>query len=164
MSEHRRPLLFVDVDGVISLFGFEANGALPGVPAWVDGALHVLSRRAGRELVRLSEAFDLVWATGWEEKANEYLPRLLELPWRELPVVRFDGAPRPGGAHWKLNAIERFAGGRPLAWIDDNLDRTCWAWARERSAPTLLVATEPAIGLTPDHTRELLAWAGTLVR
>lgn len=157
-----RPLLFVDVDGVISLFGFDSDVPAAVEWAYVDGVPHCLSLAAGRELVRLAGAFELVWATGWEERANDYLPRLLGLPWPELPVVRFDEAPKPGGAHWKLPAIERFAGSRPLAWIDDNLDESCHQWARRRGAPTLLVETEPSRGLTRDHAARLLSWARSL--
>jgi hypothetical protein len=51
-----------------------------------------------------------------------------------------------------------YAGDRPLAWIDDNLDRSCRRWARKREAPTLLVPTESARGLEEAHVDALLAW------
>ena len=66
-----------------------------------------------------------MWATGWEEKANEYLPLLLDLPDDELPVLTFDGRAVFGTAHWKLEAIDEYAGDRPAAWIDDSLDERC---------------------------------------
>jgi hypothetical protein len=112
----------------------------------------------GERLVRLSETFELVWATGWEERANEHLPHLLELG-REYPTLRFDHEPQWGSAHWKLSAIERYAGDRPAAWVDDNFNEACRFWANEREAPTLLVPTEPAIGLTDTHVEKLEAWA-----
>ena len=64
-----------------------------------------------------------------------------------------------GSAHWKLDAIEEYAAERPAAWIDDNLDSDCHAWADGRSAPTLLVETLPAVGITDEHVEELLSWA-----
>ena len=100
-------------------------------------------------LERLDERFELVWATGWEEKANEYLPRILGLPFRELPVLTFDGRAVFGSSHWKLDAIDAYAGDRPAAWIDDNMDSACEIWADHREAPTLLVRTEPPDG--PDR-------------
>ena len=103
-----------------------------------------------------------MWATGWEEKANEYLPFILGLPFRELPVLSFDGRVAAGAAHWKLDAIEEYAGVRPAAWIDDNLDETCRLWARTRTAPTLLVETDPATGMTDEHVALLLGWAREL--
>jgi hypothetical protein len=125
----------------------------------VDGILHFLSAGAGNHLLALSERFELVWASGWEEKANDHLPLALALP-GELPFLSFDTRPVEGPGHWKLAAIDAYAGPqRPLAWIDDAHDAACHAWAASRRAPTLLVTTTPATGLTPDHVAELLAWA-----
>jgi hypothetical protein len=63
-------------------------------------------------------------------------------------------------AHWKLAAVNAYAAAeRPLAWVDDAFDRSCERWAASRSAPTLLIATEPAVGLTEAHTKRLLSWA-----
>ena len=114
MPENRskRPVLFLDVDGVISLFGFPATGPPPGRFHWIDGVAHCIGEACGERLGRLAERFALVWATGWEEKANEYLPFLLDLP-KELPVLTFDGRAVFGSCHWKLDAIEEYAGDPP---------------------------------------------------
>lgn len=155
----KKPVLFVDVDGVISLFGFSPGEELPGAFHWVDGIGHCIPAACGARLERLGERYDLVWATGWEEKANEYLPFILGLPSLELPVLSFDGRVAAGAAHWKLDAIDEYAGDRPAAWIDDNLDETCRQWARTRTPPTLLVETTPPTGLTDEHVALLLSWA-----
>lgn len=155
---HNRPILFVDVDGVISLFGFESGLEPPGSFHMVDGIVHCIGSSAAARLARLSERYELVWATGWEEKANEYLVHLLQLE-SELPVLTFDGRARFGTAHWKLEAIEEHARDRPAAWIDDNLDDECHTWASRRPAPTLLVETEPATGIVEEHVELLLRWA-----
>jgi hypothetical protein len=153
------PVLFVDIDGVISLWGFDSNSRPPGTFQLVDGVVHFLSAGAGNHLLTLSERFELVWASGWEEKANDHLPRLLPLP-SALPFLSFDHNPGRGHGHWKLEAIEAYAGSRrPVAWIDDAHDDACHAWATRRGAPTLLVSTAPATGLTSDHVARLLAWA-----
>jgi hypothetical protein len=133
-----RPVLFVDVDGVISLFGFDPSDRPKGSFHSIDGIL--------------------LWATGWEEKANEYLPRLLGMP-GALPVLTFDGRAVFGTAHWKLEAMDAFAGDRPAAWIDDSLDERCTNWAHRRRAPTLLVETDSAVGVTDEHVERLLRWA-----
>jgi hypothetical protein len=153
-----RPLLFVDVDGVISLFGFDPSGGVPGSFLSVDGILHCIGSEAGRRLARLAERYELVWATGWEEKANEYLPHVLGIP-SNLHTLTFDGRARFGTAHWKLEAIEEYAGQRRAAWIDDSLDERCTAWAARRKAPTLLVETDPATGITDEHVERLLRFA-----
>ena len=156
------PLLFLDVDGVISLFGFDTNATIPGRFYSIDGILHCISSACVPLLGTLRERFELVWATGWEEKANEYLPHLLELP--ALPTLRFDGRAEFGTAHWKLQAIDDYAGERPAAWIDDSLDETCERWAAERGAPTLLVRTESGVGLAHEHVEALLRFADLVGR
>jgi hypothetical protein len=157
------PILFLDVDGVISLFGFAASAEqLPGPLHWIDGIAHFIPEDVGERLVRLAERFELVWATGWEERANEHLPFILGLPFRDLPYLTFDGRAVFGSAHWKLEAIDAYAADRPAAWIDDNIDDECMAWAAGRSAPTVIVKTDPAVGLTDEHVEELLRWADGL--
>jgi hypothetical protein len=157
----KAPVLFVDVDGVLSVFGFPTNGPAPGSFHSVDGIPHCLVEGCGDRLNRLSASFELVWATGWEERANEHLPHLLGLA-GEYPTLGFDHQPQWGSAHWKLSAIERYAGDRPAAWIDDNFNEACRFWAKEREAPTLLVSTDPATGLTDDHVDRLESWARKL--
>jgi hypothetical protein len=157
----KRPLLAVDVDGVISLFGFDQppSGSAARFEL-VDGMVHCISLAAGERLLRLHDHFDLIWATGWEQKANDYLPNILGLP--ELPFVSFDGAARFGSAHWKLGPMNELGGDRPLAWIDDSFDQSCYEWAESRDAPTLLVPTESALGLEEAHTEALIGWAEAL--
>jgi hypothetical protein len=167
-----RPLLLIDIDGVVSLFGFPPHEQPPeGSFHWIDGIPHFLSAAAARHLLALGEIFELVWCSGWEERANEYLPHLLGLP-PYLPFLRFErgraGAARGIGTgtatqgHWKLAAIDAYTGTRAVAWIDDCLDAACHAWATARMAPTLLVQTVSAQGLTEFHARELRAWASEL--
>jgi hypothetical protein len=158
-SRHK-PLLFLDIDGVISLFGWEGSERPDGSFHAIDGIPHYLSAAAARHLLELDAHYETVWCSGWEEKANEHLPHLLGLP-GPYPFLSFDDA-SPGGAHWKLAAIERHAGERPLAWVDDSLSEACWRWARRRDVPTLLVATEPSTGLTDTEVARLIEWAAAL--
>lgn len=162
--EQTRPLLFVDVDGVISLFGFEPNRPPAGRFQLVDGIPHYLSSAAGEHLRTLSEQFETVWCTGWEEKASEHLPHALALG-RSYPHLTFARHPGRAHAHWKLDEIGAHAGARPLAWIDDAHDYECHAWAAERERaglPTLLVTTAPASGLLAEHVGALTRWAASL--
>jgi hypothetical protein len=178
-----RPLLLVDIDGVISLFGFPPQARPEGVFHSIDGIPHLLSTAAAAHLLDLVSVFELAWCSGWEEKANEYLPHLLGLP-AGLPYLSFErdmramgGAGGGGGkaergvgasatetgttrAHWKLEAIDAYAGPhRPLAWIDDAFNNACHEWARARPAPTLLVQTKPPTGLTEREAVLLREWA-----
>ena len=155
-----KPVLAVDVDGVISLFGFEGQPPREaGRFHLIDGMPHVISAKAGACMRRLvdEDRYELIWATGWEDKANDYLPNLLGIP--ELPVLHFGRDARFGTAHWKLGPIGEYAAGRPLAWIDDSLNDECRQWARDRTAPTLLVETESMHGIEEGHVEALIAWA-----
>jgi hypothetical protein len=153
-----RPVLALDVDGVISLFGFEGPiSEARGRFHLINGMAHCIPDGIGGMLERLASSYEIVWATGWEDRANERLPDILGLP-GQLPFLTFDGRARFGTAHWKIDALDRYAGERALAWVDDSIDVTCRAWADERSAPTLLVQTEPHIGLTERHVEALLGW------
>jgi hypothetical protein len=156
------PLLLIDVDGVISLFGFDPEHPPPGRFHNVDGIVHYLSAEAGRHLTRLAERFELAWCTGWEEKANEHLPEALGLP-GPLPALTFGEAAPLAQGHWKLRAIDAYAGPeRALAWVDDAHDERCHAWAAARPGPTLLVGTDPARGLTAEQVDRLLSWVSRL--
>jgi hypothetical protein len=163
----------MDVDGVLSLFGFDVADPPRGFPVWVDGTPHWLAADAGPRLARLARTFSCVWCTGWEDRAEEHLPRLLGLERsgderaargrRGWPHLSFDASPAADGEHWKLAAIDAFAGAHtPLAWVDDGHDDRCRAWAAARPGPTLLVATDPAVGLTDAHVETLETWAAEL--
>jgi hypothetical protein len=161
--DKRKPILFVDVDGVISLFGFDPDAGPQGDFHWVNGVLHYISVGCGERLLRLPSRYELVWATGWEETANDYLPYLLGLP-EPLPALRFDQPARFGTAHWKVDAIDAYAGPtRALAWVDDCHDESCNAWAEARTAPTLLIPTRSEQGLCDEHVDQLLGWADSLL-
>ena len=92
------------------------------------------------------------------DEANRLLAPLLQLP--GLPVIRFP--PVPFHPRDKLPPIIRFAGRRPLAWIDDALAPEAHAWAAERGIPTLLISVDPAKGLTRRAVDRALRWAASL--
>jgi hypothetical protein len=160
-ADSHKPLLLVDIDGVISLFGGQL-GTQPGSFHAIEGIPHFLSSTAAAHLLDLAAQFELIWCSGWEEKANEHLPHLLGLP--VAPFLSFERSVGRANAHWKLAAIDAYAGERALAWIDDALNAACHAWAQARSAPTLLVETKPELGLSAREADLLSDWARDLQR
>jgi len=159
VQNREKPLLLVDVDGVISLWGFASNVRPEGTWAQVDGIAHFLSARAATNLQRLEHTFELAWCSGWEDRANDHLPHLIGVG--PLPHLSFGPASTAG--HWKLDGIDAYAGAqRPLAWVDDDFNDACHAWAARRVAPTLLQKSDPAIGLDDGVADRLRSWAETL--
>ena len=129
----------------------ESSGSLLHQAGARQRGAALISLPTGDRLQRLSGHFELVWASGWEDKANFYLPAMLGLP--ELPHLTFGGSVSAGAAHWKLGPLAEYASDRPLAWIDDNFNESCYEWAERRAAPTLLVPTESHLGLEEAHRR-----------
>lgn len=148
LSSVERPYLLVDVDGVL-------NPIIPppdlGFETYRFRGFEVrLSSVQGRWLRDLAHWFELAWCTTWELEAPRRLGPILGLV--DLPVIRFRSLPD------KLPDVSEFVGTRPCAWIDDRLADAERRWAAERPAPTLLVQTDPMVGMTEDHRAELEAF------
>jgi hypothetical protein len=157
-----KPLLFLDVDGVIMLLP-SPRSPPTGEAYDLGGFRTYIDVRCGEFLRELASRFELVWASGWESHANDYLRGVLELD-RDLPFLRFGGKARWGSSDWKIRTIARAGGRRPIAWVDDTIGPAHKSWARERAAPTLLVKTDARTGISRRQVRRLCAWADSLER
>jgi hypothetical protein len=166
----KTPLLLLDVDGVLCPFSGEIpNTARVGPDGYrrvdldPDGgspdAFLWISEANGERLRRLDAVFEIVWATGWAHDANRVIGPLHALD--ELPVVELEAA--FDAPTWKLSSVAAYVGDtRPCAWIDDDLGEDAYEWAERRSGPTLLVRTEPHLGLTEESTQLCLDFAARL--
>jgi hypothetical protein len=103
--------------------------------------------------------FDVIWATGWNDNANRLLAPILRI--RPLPVLAMPPAPFPPDA--KVRLIASYAGTRGAVWIDDAHTPEARACGQARRAPTRLIATDPAVGLTRANVRQALGWAITSI-
>lgn len=155
-----RPLLLVDVDGVLNPYGFDQppSGFLPHWFFPEEDYPTYLAEVHGGWLHELSERFDMVWASAWEEEANRFIAPLFGLsrwPTISFPPIPFDPAE-------KVPAIDLFVGDRHCAWVEDLMTKEAFDWAVKRTAPTLLIDVKPSVGLTREMVEQLLAWATSL--
>ena len=155
-----RPLLLVDVDGVLNPYGFDQppGGFLPYRFFPEEDYPTYLAEVHGRWLHELSGRFDMVWASGWEEEANRHIAPLFDLP--RWPTIHFP--PIPFDPAEKVPAIDRFVGDRSCAWMEDIMTTEAFDWAARRSAPTLLIDVKPSLGLTREMVAQLMDWATAL--
>jgi hypothetical protein len=161
-SPSHRPLLFLDVDGPLIPFGAASYPSYgDDVPADAHPLLNRLDPAHGRRLAALP--CELVWATTWMADANESVaPRI------GLPPLAFVDWPEPSeadeqderhGLHWKTRALVAWAGGRPFAWVDDEITGTDRAWvAAHHRGPALLHRVDPRRGLTDADYLALADW------
>ncbi|RGD56238.1 hypothetical protein DR950_38835 [Kitasatospora xanthocidica] len=184
MIDTDRPLLFLDVDGPLIPFGDPPPGGYPvhrspHVPAGTTPGGNPLIARVdpelGPRLLRLPA--EPVWATTWLEDANECLAPWFGLP--RLPVVDWpvddsddaedaedadtaDATYPPQGLHWKTRTLVAWAGGRPFAWVDDEITGADRLWVAAHSpARALLHRVDPRRGLTEADFAALDAWLRT---
>ena len=57
MRNHQKPLLYVDIDGVLSLFGFHSDTRPQGIWLNVEGIVHLISASASENLHRLAASY-----------------------------------------------------------------------------------------------------------
>jgi hypothetical protein len=144
-----RPLLFMDVDGVLALWDPTVDvehvrpAGAAGVPVLVPGGT------AGR-LQQLAARFDMVWATAWGTDAPQFLAPQLGIG-TDWPVLDFD--------LYKWAAVCDYAAGRPFAWVDDEA-RGDEPHVRDYcQASHLIVHADHRIGLNDQAVAQLLSFA-----
>ncbi|WP_084964677.1 HAD domain-containing protein [Thermoactinospora rubra] len=163
---HGRPLVLVDVDGVLNPLA-----ARPGFRRYQcairDETYTVrLNEAHGTWLMELalSARAELVWATTWEEAANEWIAPRIGLP--PLPVIPMaPDLPCELGEMFKTPHVAEYVAGRPFVWFDDQVfeEDEKYLGARRGIGPFLLINVDPRLGLTREHiecAREWLTLSG----
>lgn len=148
-----KPILFLDIDGVLNALGGETDWGdsfdvdlFPG-----QGPFRLtLSRRMGDALNSLGA--DIVWSTTWQEHAY-MVGNLIGI---QAPVLELDQG-------WKRQAVEDFLADdpRPFLWFEDNagqhgmeLDRFSTAHLPKR----FLCNPHPLVGITQQDIERAQDW------
>ena len=167
MITGNRPIIALDVDGVLSpLCNSRQRSRLWYHEKWRRKAVRwglgvsqlIVNPEAAIWLQKL--AFDtgaeLVWATHWNERANDHVAPLITLP--SLPVIETPVYPR-----LKAPAVIERSASRPLVWFEDEPREV--ETARQLVSPGqafLGILTDPATGLTIDHVDQAREWLTAL--
>lgn len=160
-----KPLLLVDVDGPLNPYAQSNNQLRKGKQFHLYKLLGYkvwLNRWHGEELMKLTDVYDLVWATTWEHDANSLIGPRIGL--EKLPVIEFDKTwkppSHPDGTYFKTHDIVKYVKGRPFAWVDDEVSTYDMAYVQENHpAPAYLCHVSPMTGLTQEHFTRLRKWA-----
>lgn len=164
----KRPILLVDVDGVINCFGSIWTPAYDAEHFTIRGPVRVRHHVADA-FRQLAEVYDMVWCTAWMERAHAAFGEWLGLgePWPVIEFTNWTGHIDQSRS-WKFGWVERWLAeqteGRAVAWIDDDLSPVDQDWATGRTTagmPTLLVKTTPSQGIHLEHVTDLLHFART---
>lgn len=172
-----KPYLLIDVDGVLNPIG---RRVLPGFTRHmieVEGNTFPvdLNPDHGKWFEALAEKFELVWATTWEDHANDHIGPKVGIP--ELPVIHLDDyetyghellAPIKFGMRTWMNkcpSVLKFVGDRAFLWFDDTFNQHDYEWGRKRTEsglPTYLRWIDDQEGIRKEDVDSAIRWADLL--
>lgn len=123
-----RPIILLDIDGVINMFGRlgpTQQHIPPGIPVQYPPQIHA-------SIARLAKLGQLIWCSTWLQLANFGLHSDLGLP--ELPLIE-PLADNPKAILWKLNSVAKHLAEwqKPIIWIEDGFRPQVHSWAQQRS-------------------------------
>lgn len=164
-----RPVILLDVDGPLN--PYNAKMPLRGYktyemePKLHDTTVHVkvaLNPAHGPAL--MATGAEIVWASTWEEQANEWIAPRIGLPSIDWIDWTHKDHHRGGKLFWKTHRIwkwmEEFRPGQPFMWIDDELTRLDTKELQFHCgdlANTLKI--DPKLGLQPSDFEYLRDWS-----
>ncbi|MFT3662559.1 MAG: HAD domain-containing protein [Gordonia sp. (in: high G+C Gram-positive bacteria)] len=187
--DDNRPLVALDIDGVLN--PTDPKGRMRGrVPGWKTHRIFVDNRlwpdspfinhdpRPRRQLPLVlnpdlhgpwitdlrTRGADVRWASTWPAvAANKYLAPLLNIePMPSTLDTELEPHPSEHVADWKARQLLQAAADRPLVFIDDQLDHgDSDLWSSRDPNRTLLIETDPRVGMTREHMDRIDEFVGT---
>lgn len=144
-----KPILYLDVDGVICLWDEPACEVEEKQALDRMGPV-VVPTGTKRRLEQLEAEFDVVWATAWRGRARTALAPVLEVgtEWEHLPYHNL-----------KLPEIVKDAAGRDFAFVDDDADWELEQLGNIVPEGSLTLNTDPRVGLCDETVKTLLQYA-----
>lgn len=160
-----KPLLLIDVDGPLNPYAAKPSkrpeGYLTYRKPFFDPArnkMHELrvwlNPDHGKMLneFAVSNGLELAWCTTWNSEANSWIGPKIGLT-ENWPTIMFDPIELADTNIWKFNAVEKYAQGRDLIWLDDDFNsypraRDSFKLRRMHSSNTMLHWVSPRLGIT----------------
>lgn len=155
-----KPLLFIDVDGVLNRMVTPAVAAERGLlsvrltPSTSTISFMMnLDVNDGPVLMGMTDVFDLAWGTTWENDANTLIAPKIGLP-GDLPV-----ATTRYHEYSKAKGVLRLAAGRPFVWLDDALSAQDKQQIFADSPDSMVIDVNESVGLSAKNLKVARTWA-----
>jgi hypothetical protein len=166
--------ILLDVDGPLNPYaakatrrpeGFETHRAFPASGHPPKGYRLWLNPLHGPKLLALGG--ELIWATTWEDEANEWigphigLPKLEVIDWIDRDYYNKEGL------YWKTKRVAQWMNenrpGIPFLWLDDEVGQRDKDWIEENCAKgSGIRVISPRIGIADDNLEEISEWKNNL--
>lgn len=162
---NNKPFFLIDIDGVLNPDWSNSEAKKNGIRRiWhvQSGSVRyrmLLNPTHGSWLNELSEFFQLVWATTWQDEANDAIRHKLGIP--ELPVIYFTSKEWVTN-HSKVPDVLNYVGDTPFVWIEDDLTDRDREMLKNSGTNHRIFEIDPKIGFQREHVDAALKWNSEL--